>query len=151
VGKGDSARYLRLAELYGAAGRIHFVGRTREPASYYAASDVFVIASVYESFSLATYEAAATGLPLLAPRLSGVTDILADGWNGWFVERDAEIISARLSQLADDQSLRKVMGERARLSSEPFSWASVVESYVRLYRQMLGERPMGRDVYSTSA
>lgn len=150
VGKGDTDRYLRLAVLHGAAGRIHFVGPAREPAAYYAAADVFVLASVYESFSLATYEAAATGLPLLAARVSGVEDILADGWNGWFVERDAGSIAGRLSRLAGDQSLRKTMAERARLSSEPFRWEPVVESYIRLYR-VLGEQSGERAAYSRPA
>lgn len=151
VGKGDSDRYLRLAGLHGAAGRIHFVGPAREPAAYYAAADVFVLASAYESFSLATYEAAATGLPLLAARVSGVEDILADGWNGWFVERDAGSIAGRLSQLAGDQSLRKTMAERARLSSEPFRWEPVVESYIRQYRDILGEQSGERAAYSRPA
>jgi glycosyltransferase involved in cell wall biosynthesis len=151
VGSGDSLRYLRLAGVNGAAGRIHFAGPTREPAPYYMAADVFVLASVYETFSLATYEAAATGLPLLATRVSGVEDILVDGWNGWFVKRDAGSIAVKLARLAVDPSLRKTMAERARLSSEPFRWEPVVESYIRLYRDTLDERS-GRGVaYSRPA
>lgn len=148
VGKGDSDRYLRLAGLHGAAGRIHFAGPAREPAAYYAAADVFVLASAYESFSLATYEAAATGLPLIAARVSGVEDILADGWNGWFVERDAGAIADRLSRLAGDQCLLKTMADRARSSIEPFRWEPVVESYIRLYREILGERSGERAGYT---
>jgi glycosyltransferase involved in cell wall biosynthesis len=151
VGKGDSERYLRLAGRYGAAGRMRFAGPARDPAAYYAAADAFVLASAYESFSLATYEAAASGLPLIAARVSGVEDVLVDGWNGWFVERDAGSIASRLLRLASDQSLRKTMGERARLSSEPFRWEPVVESYIRLYRDILRARSVERPAYSRPA
>jgi glycosyltransferase involved in cell wall biosynthesis len=151
VGKGDRERYQRLAGQHGAARRIHFVGPAREPAAYYAAADVFVLASAYESFSLATYEAAATGLPLVAARVSGVEDIIVDGWNGWFVERDAGTIAGRLSRLAGDQSLRKTMAERARLSSEPFRWEPVMKSHIRLYLDLLGERSEERAAHSRLA
>jgi len=151
VGNGDNIRYIHLAGLRGASGRIQFVGATRQPAAYYAAADVFILASAYESFSLATYEAAASGLPLLATRVSGVEDILVEGWNGWFVERDAGSIAAKLSRLEGDPSLRKAMGERARLSSERFRWELVVESYIRLYRDILDERSGGRSAYSRPA
>jgi glycosyltransferase involved in cell wall biosynthesis len=150
VGAGDTDRYVGLAHRHGAANRIHFLGPAREPAAYYAAADVFVVASAYESFSLATHEAAATGLPLLATRVNGVEDILLDGWNGWFVEPEAGAIADRLSQLEGNRSLSMTMGERARLSTDPHGWDAVIEAYLDLYRVTRGERSRASDAYSAS-
>ncbi len=82
---------------------------------------------------MVTYEAAACGLPLLVTRVNGVEDLLRDGRNGWFVERDPDQIRARLRQLQADRRLRDAMGRAAREDSLEYSWSRVVERYRDLY------------------
>ena len=53
---------------------------------YLWSSDVFVFPSLYETFSLVTYEAAASGLPIVVSQLYGVEDLLRDGDNGFLIE-----------------------------------------------------------------
>jgi UDP-glucose:(heptosyl)LPS alpha-1,3-glucosyltransferase len=136
VGGGDVPRYRGLAAEHRAEDRVHFTGSTPDAAAYYAAADAFVLPSVYETFSLVTYEAAASGLPLLVTHVSGVEDLLVDGWNGWFIERNVDDIAARLSQLLRDKTLRRTMGARARAAGEGFGWDQMVEGYLRLYRRL---------------
>jgi glycosyltransferase involved in cell wall biosynthesis len=133
VGDGDRDRYEQLAERDGAGGRVVFVGRQPEPQRWYAAADAFVLPTAYETFSLVAFEAAAAGVPLLVTRVSGVEDVLVDGHNGWFVERDAGSIAARLEQLEGDPALRAALGEAARRSSEPYGWDAAVAGYRALY------------------
>jgi glycosyltransferase involved in cell wall biosynthesis len=144
VGDGDRTRYGRLADQAGAAGRVHFVGRQPRPASFYAAADAFLLPSVYEAFPLVALEAAASGLPVLATRVNGVTDVLEDGRNGWFIEPDGASIAARLAQLADDEHLRERMGEASRAASAAFEWDAAVDAHVGVYRS-LASRPALRD------
>ena len=137
VGRGDAHRYGELARRMGAGDRVKLVGPAAQTAPYFAMADAFVLPSVYETFSLVTYEAAAVGLPLLATRVSGVEDLIQDGVNGWFVERDPASIAARLAMLGDDSRLRATMGAESRRAAAAFSWEHVIATYSQLFRELV--------------
>jgi UDP-glucose:(heptosyl)LPS alpha-1,3-glucosyltransferase len=136
VGSGDRSRYEDLARSLGAAGRVRLLDPTHDIVPLYQAADAFVLPSAYETFSLATHEAAACGLPLLATQVSGVEDLLEHGVNGWFISQDGSDISLRLEALADDPSRRASMGAAARASSMRYSWDSVARAYSELYARI---------------
>ncbi len=136
VGEGNRAQYARRATASGCADRVHFVGKVSEVAGYYDAGDAFVLPTRYETFSLATYEAAASGLPLLVTRVSGVEDILRDGVNGWFIEREPKTIEPRLAALEGDERLRERLGQEARDAARGFDWPYVKSAYLELYRRL---------------
>jgi UDP-glucose:(heptosyl)LPS alpha-1,3-glucosyltransferase len=139
VGGGDEERYRRLAESLGVGDRVDFAGATARTAPYYACADGFLLPTAYETFSLVSFEAAAAGLPLLVSRVSGVEEILVEGRNGWFIDRDARVIADRLNELRRDPQRRREMGEAARADSARFGWGRVVESYDELYGRLAGE------------
>ncbi len=142
VGRGDESRYRKLSRQFGVERRTHFVGETADTPSYYAMADAFVLPSAYETFSLVTYEAAASGLPVLATRVSGVEDLVRDGVNGWFIQRRPQDISRRLQQLESDAGLRRSMGRSSREAAEAFGWERAVAAYRELYRSLgAGGRP----------
>jgi glycosyltransferase involved in cell wall biosynthesis len=136
VGDGDEAGYAELARRLGVSDRVRFAPKTPRVAPFYAAADAFVLPTAYETFSLVTFEAAAAGLPLLVTRVSGVEEILRSDVNGWFIERDADAIAARLERLAVDAGLRASMGAAARAAAESFSWSSMVEYYAAHYGRL---------------
>ncbi len=146
LGAGDAEAYGRLADGLGAGERVRFAGTTDDPASWYRRADAFLLPTAYESFSLVTYEAAACGLPLLVTRVNGVEDLLRDGENGWFIERDPEDVASRLRQLAANPRLRREMGAAARRDSLRFSWPEVVSRYRDLYAE-LSQTPQPRSSF----
>src|SRR5205823_6389522 len=75
VGKGPTSSYLRSVERDGASDRVLFVGTPVDLAPWYAAADAFVLPSAYETFSLPSFEAAASGFPLLVTRVNGVDEL----------------------------------------------------------------------------
>lgn len=133
IGPGDVPRYRELAARHGAGDRVHWIGTTTQPAGYFAAADAFVLPSAYEAFPLVGLEAAAAGLPLLMSRVNGVEELVEDGRNGWFVERDGESIAKCLLMLGRDPQLRARIGHAARDSSARYTWDGVVDAYVKLY------------------
>jgi glycosyltransferase involved in cell wall biosynthesis len=135
IGRGDEPRYRRLADKH-APGRVHFVGETTDIAAHYAAVDVFALPSVYESFSMSAHEAAASGLPVLITRVSGAEDLLVDGRDGWFIERDPALISERLRRLGSDPRLLERMGSAARDATAAMGWSHATEAYARLYGEL---------------
>jgi glycosyltransferase involved in cell wall biosynthesis len=136
AGRGDEGRYRRIAEEQGVVRRVHFAGHISLPARHFAAADAFVLPTLYEAFALVTLEAAAAGLPLLVTAVNGTEELLRDGVNGWFVERDSATITQRLDELRDDSELRAAMSRAARASVERYGWDRVVESSVALYRTL---------------
>jgi len=139
VGRGDIRRFRRRAEEV-APGQVSFVGEQNDTTGYYAAADVFVLPSAYEAFPVSLLEAASTGLPVLVTRVGGAEDLVVHGQNGWFIERNAEMIADRLRHLATDRDSMKRMGAAAREATRDMSWNCVIGAYADLYRD-LATRP----------
>jgi glycosyltransferase involved in cell wall biosynthesis len=139
IGRGDRDAYLRRARQLGAAARIRFLEPTPRITQLYQAADAFLLPTAYETFSLVTYEAAASGLPLLVSRVNGVEDLLEDGLNGWFIGRAPGAIAERLDQLAANPGLRRTMGCEARARSAQYDWNAVTDAYLALYHEVCAE------------
>lgn len=128
------AHYRRRVDALGLGNRVCFVGMQADVRPFFWSGDAFGLPSAYESFSLVIYEAAAAGLPILAPSLNGIRELLRDGENGFVVTRSMHsIISAleRISTLPEEQ--RQAMGENARRGAAGFSEERFVEAWRSLY------------------
>jgi UDP-glucose:(heptosyl)LPS alpha-1,3-glucosyltransferase len=135
AGNGDVGRYGEVARRAEVFERVHFAGHVPEVAAVYAAADAFALPTTYEAFPLVSLEAAAAGLPLLITQVSGVEDLIEEGSNGWFVERDAGSIAERLRPLADPQ-LRERLARSARESARMYAWDAVIKRYLDLYDEL---------------
>jgi UDP-glucose:(heptosyl)LPS alpha-1,3-glucosyltransferase len=140
AGEGDRARYQALADSLGVGEAVRWLGVTPDVQLVYALADAFLLASSYETFSLVTFEAAASGLPILATPVSGVSELIDDGQNGFLIDRSPETIAARLQQLAGDPALRARLGQAARRSALRFGWREMVMRQHELYERLAGAR-----------
>lgn len=136
AGKGDEGRYRESADSLGVGGAVHWLGVVREIEVVFALADAFILPSSYETFSLVTFEAAASGLPIVATPVSGVRELLEDGKNGFLIERDPDLLAQRLTRLAEDPELRARIGKAARASSLRFGWEVMVREHDRLYSRL---------------
>ncbi|HXB65452.1 MAG TPA: glycosyltransferase family 4 protein [Solirubrobacteraceae bacterium] len=142
AGDGDRERYRQLADSLGVGAAVHWLGVTSDVELVYALADAFVLPSRYETFSLVTFEAAASGLAILAAPVSGVRELIDDGTNGFLISPDdPERIATRLRELAADPALRARLGRAARESSLRFSWHAMAQAHHSLYTRLAGERP----------
>lgn len=139
AGGGDRERYQRLADSLGVGGSVHWLGVTSDVQLVYQAADAFVLPSSYETFSLVSFEAAASGLPVLATPVSGVRELIEDGVSGFLIERDAAQIAELLRRLRADPELRARLGQAARAAALRFTWAAMVKAHSDLYRTLAGE------------
>lgn len=134
----DRARYRKIAEDCGAAGRIVFGGFRSDIATALASCDVFLFPSRYEAFSLATIEAAACGLPILATRINGTEDFIQPGENGDFIGSDPADIATRLGGLFNDRETRECMGRKAReIVERDYTWERVASLTEEAYQLAL--------------
>lgn len=100
----------------GLDGRVVFAGEHDNVYPFYAAADLFVIPSLFESFSITICEAMAHGLPGVGFRIcEGVAEQIVHGETGLLCDGDSpEALAAALRQLMEDQGTRQKMGENAR-------------------------------------
>ncbi len=107
---------------------VFFIGDVPNMEKYLSASDVFVFPTFYEGFSLATVEAAACGLPVIAARANGTEELIENGKNGFLLEkRDPKEIAGRLNLLMGDSALLRNMSENAVRSSREYSWEKIAK------------------------
>jgi glycosyltransferase involved in cell wall biosynthesis len=87
--------------------------------SLYQSSDLFVLPSLGECFGIATVEAMAAGLPVIASHVGGTADIIEVGRNGFIVPgNDVAALRNAISTILEDTTRRKYMGAQSRLLAE---------------------------------
>jgi glycosyltransferase involved in cell wall biosynthesis len=127
--------------------QIHFIDKLADNVhEYMAASDVFVLPSSREGLPISVLEAMSTGLAVVAsniPEISG--DQIRSGEHGLLVPYgDMPALASSLTDLCQDSSLRRSLGEaaRARILAE-FSPEVVDPQYQALYRKLLAPDDRG--------
>ena len=137
IGKDDPEPYKKLAQKLGVLDEVIFAGFVPDITEYYAASDIFVFPTAYEAFSLATLEAVASGLPILATKVNGTEELIKGRYNGFFIKRDSKDIAEKINILISDENLRKQMARNARKTAENYSWDRVVKMTLDVYEEVL--------------
>ncbi|MEW6621102.1 MAG: glycosyltransferase family 4 protein [bacterium] len=135
IGRDKIKPYVFLSEKLKVAHQIIFLQPT-PLKRYYAASDIFVFPTLYEAFSLATLEAIASGLPIVATKVSGTEELIEDGYNGFFIQRDALDIAQKISFFLENEHCIKQMGENARRTAEGYSWEKVARQTEEIYKKI---------------
>jgi glycosyltransferase involved in cell wall biosynthesis len=118
VGDGSERADLeRRVEQLGLGHCVLLAGRVpQEKLVYiYQDSDIFVLASESEGLPVVAMEAMATGLPVVAPRIMGIPELVEDGVTGLLYQRhDLEAACAAVQRLVEDPGLGMRMGARGR-------------------------------------
>ncbi len=100
----------------------------------YLSSDIYISPGTFEAFGIAALEARATGLPVVAPRRSGVSTFIEQGVNGLLAGDDLGMAEA-IVRLATDDALRHRIIDHNAAQQPLQSWPSVVEMAAQEYRR----------------
>ena len=128
----------RIAAL-GLGESVRFVGP--QPQSvlplYYAAADVTVLPSYYESFGMVALEAMACGSPVIASRVGGLVTTVRDGVTGFLVpDGDVEALAERIETLVTDPELRWRLGREGVRWAAQHRWPCVAEAVCKEYASL---------------
>jgi glycosyltransferase involved in cell wall biosynthesis len=94
---------------------VRFAGFQGDMAPCFAAADVVVLPSLKEGLGVAALEAMAAGRPVVASRVGGLAEAVADGETGLLVPPgDDEALAAAIHRLARDPAMRARLGEAGR-------------------------------------
>jgi glycosyltransferase involved in cell wall biosynthesis len=140
VGDGPLRRELEaLAGELGIGRAVRFAGARRDVARALAAFDVFALSSRTEGLSLTLIEAAAMGLPIVATRVGGNSEVVVDGETGWLVPAADPASFARALLACAAEPRRTAMGLRGRERAvERFSIDRMTRAYEAIYDEVVG-------------
>lgn len=103
-----------------------------------ASMDVFFNPSVTETFGNVTLEAMAAGVPVVAARATGTSDLVDDGRTGFLVPpRDADAYADAIGRIAADPALRRALGAAGHAKAAAYRWDTVNEAVLEVYRGLL--------------
>ncbi|MFA7297466.1 MAG: glycosyltransferase [Dehalococcoidia bacterium] len=139
----EQARLLAVAEEVGVASRVTLVGAVPHErlALYYQAADAVAVPSFYESFGLVAVEAMASGVPVVASRVGGLTSTIADGRTGYLIAwRCPGPFAERLDLLLGNSALRDALGANAARAMQAYSWQAVAAALHDQYAALIAER-----------
>jgi glycogen synthase len=149
AGREEAALRRQIAEL-GLAANVHLLGRLSDADLHtlLPRMDLYLMPSRYEGSSLATLEAMAHRLPVLATRVGGIPDKVLPDRTGYLAPAgDAEGLAAALRSALADRARWPALGEAGRaLVLDRFDWPSIARQLIGLYGELLGRgasRPPG--------
>jgi glycosyltransferase involved in cell wall biosynthesis len=90
-------------------------------------ADIFVHPALYEPFGIAILEAMATGKAIIATRIGGIPEILANA--GMLINISSKELKNALETLISDVELRKKYSKLAKERAKIFNWAHIAEKY----------------------
>jgi starch synthase len=101
---------------------------------------VFVCPSIYEPMGIVNLEAMACETAVVASRVGGIPEVVAEGETGFLVEPgNADDLAARVNELLADPELAARFGKAGRKRAvEHFSWRTIAERTADLYRRLTG-------------
>jgi glycosyltransferase involved in cell wall biosynthesis len=117
--------------------RLVWAGWQADVRPYYAAADVFVMPSRWETFGLVFLEAMNYGLPILSTRTQAVPEVVEDGMCGLLSpNEDAVRLALNMERLATRADLRERLGANGqRRLQRLFSYDRFLRSHLALYRE----------------
>ncbi|MGH9386160.1 MAG: glycosyltransferase [Vicinamibacterales bacterium] len=116
---------------------VRFLGFQANPWRFMARANAFVLTSTYEGFGNVLIEAMACGVPVIATRSPGTTEIIDDGANGLLADHDASSVASAIERVIHDVGLRQRIVSRARSDVEHYAVPRVIERYDRMFRELM--------------
>jgi glycosyltransferase involved in cell wall biosynthesis len=138
VGEGDKNEVEKVKNLSKELSNIKFLGKKTgdELIKMYQKSDIFVLTSNYDNYPNVVFEAMASGLPVVATNVGGISSQVINKKTGYLVElNNIKELKNRILELSSNKELREKMGKlgRKRVEQE-FSWEKSAEQLEKIYQ-----------------
>lgn len=136
VGEGPQRRVLERYVRTRGLDWVELPGRVDREAlrRLHHGADAYLTTTRLEAFGIAALEARAAGLPVVAPRGTGVDDFVRDGVEGLLADSDVQLAGA-LAHLAADDALRAGLRQHALTTPPAQDWSGVLGAVLGEYRR----------------
>ena len=127
-----------VAQVEGVMDCVSFRPFSKQIERFFAAADIFVFPTIFDSYGMVISEAMASGLPVITSLAAGAAELIDHGESGWLTADpwDPDQIAEGLRTLAADPGLRQRMGAAARAAIEAYTWDRVAEQTMAVYREV---------------
>ena len=121
--------------------KIRFLGAKshKELKKIYASADVFAAPSItvedgkQEGLGLVILEAMASGLPVVANKSGGITDLIHDGENGLYAqEKNIDSLSSKINLLLNDDDMYEKLSAKSLKTAYEYDYKVIANKYARL-------------------
>jgi len=116
--------------------QVEFVGSKPQEMLplYYSAADITIMPSHYESFGMVAVESMASGTPVIASNVGGLSYTVKNGETGFLVpEENHFALAEQVHTLLKHPDLRLQLGEQATRHASQYSWRNIAAQIVSLY------------------
>jgi glycosyltransferase involved in cell wall biosynthesis len=138
----ERSRLCSQAADLGISDWVEFPGQQRDMDSWYPLLDVYAHTSRSEALPKTVLEAMAHSLPVVAFKVGGIVEAVADGQSGFLCpEGDLDRFCDALLPLLQDEALARRFGAAGRaLVEQKFSPRNMADGMMALFNQILGSR-----------
>jgi len=136
VGDGPCREQLiAQAEAAGVRSHVRFMGHRDDVPAILSASDLFVLPSESEASPNVVLEAMAAGLPVVASRVGGIPELVADGITGHLIPPgDPQSLASAILDLLDRPDRAAAFGQAGRMrTAREYSFDRMVRQFETLY------------------
>jgi len=103
----------------------------------YAASDLFVLPSLYEPFGIVVLEAWAAGKPVICSGVGGLSAFVHDNENTLiFDANSSDDIAKKILKILDDKDLASRLADAGEETAEEYSWPNITAKLIKLYEKL---------------
>lgn len=110
-------------------------------ADLLCSSELYVSAGIQnnaEGLSLAVLESMAAGLPIVATAISGNTDVVTHGVNGFLVEPASESgLADAIVEVLRQPGVQGGMREKSRETAAKYAWVNIARQYLDVYQEAI--------------
>ncbi len=140
IGRGRNSSYRKMAKRLNCLENLMFLGHVKDIETYYAASDIYVHPTFYDSCSLVVTESLASGLPVITTRYDGASGVIDNGIEGFVMENpmDYEALAKKISLFFDDE-FREKASIAAREKAEKYPAEKNCEEIIEIYNEVVAE------------
>lgn len=139
LGSGSGLESVKLlVKKYDLDNKVFFLGKNSYVDPYVASSDLFLLPSAEESFGLSALEAMAYGIPVVATKVGGLSELIDSGVNGYLAPfGDIATMTEQASELLENESHYKKVSAAARKKAGSFTLEKILPKYLEFYHKML--------------
>ena len=141
VGKGDYEKYSALAQQTGIKDNVIFAGVQKENLEkIYLASNIFMMLSRFDTFSMTVLEAMAASLPVIISSNVGAKDLVREEKNGFVIDdtNNADMICDRIGSMLDSKT-RTTMAKEAYNTARNNTWELTAKKVELIYEDLIKE------------
>jgi len=138
----ERSKLQALIQKYGLNETFVLRGHLEDMPVFYRSLDLYFNTSVHEGIPMSILEAMAHGLPVIAPDVGGISEVVSNGEDGYLIEnRDPRAFAEKCFLLYENKQLRRRMAGAAKEKIvKSFSVENMAAQYHELYLKVVNKK-----------